>query len=163
MFFEEMRCQPPRLAFFVGQTFALIKNLQGNVNWPGLRVGIITSSSLSVQTHAHTHAGTHMLSFTAQRSSSSWFLARPPLPSVPVCVSRIGKGTTDTCGALIPSSWEVRGRSASSWCPPESPVQPELCQPGPQPQPAAGSPRIRRYVKWGWTHLADEHSLALFL
>lgn len=112
--------------------------------------------------HTHMQEYTCFL-FTAQRSSSSWFLARPPFPNVPVCMSRIGKGTTNTCGALVPSSWKVRGRSASSLCPPESPVQLELCQPGLQPQPAAGSPRIWHYVKWGWTHLANEHSLALFL
>lgn len=120
VFFEEMSCQPPRLAFFVRQTLALIKNLHGNVNWPGLRLGIITSSSLSVQAHAHTHAGTHMLSFTAQRGSSSWLLARPPFPNVPIYVSLVGKGATNTCEDLVPSSWGVRGRSASSLCLPES-------------------------------------------
>lgn len=158
-----MRCQPPRLAFFVWQTLALIKNLQGNVNWPELELGIITSSSLSVQAHADTHAGTHMLSFRAQRSSSSWFLARPPFPSVAICVSQIGKGATNTCGALVPPSWTVRERCASSLCAPESPVQLELCWPGQQAQPAAGFPRIWHYLKWSWTHLANEHSLALFL
>lgn len=58
VFFKEVWCQPPRLAFFVGQTFALIKNLQGNVNWP-VEGGIITSSSLSIQVHAHMCTNPH--------------------------------------------------------------------------------------------------------
>lgn len=58
VFFKEVWCQPPRLAFFVGRTFALIKNLQGNVNWP-VEGGVITSSSLSIQVHAHMCTNPH--------------------------------------------------------------------------------------------------------
>lgn len=61
---------------------------------------IITSSSLPIQVRAHTCAGTHTRSFTAEESSRSRF----SVPSGPVCVSQFGKGTTNKCGALLPSS-----------------------------------------------------------
>lgn len=89
-----------------------------------------------------------------------------------------GRAPLPQCACLRVTDWERsskyvwsfgslflrrEGRCASSSCPPESPVQLELCWPGQQAQPAAGFPRIWHYLKWRWTHLANEHPLPLFL
>lgn len=74
MFFEEVCCQPPRLAFFVGQIFALIKNLQGNVNWPvgGGNHYFIFSLHPRPCTHICTNTHAFFYSREKQRQLVSW-------------------------------------------------------------------------------------------
>lgn len=84
VFFEEVWCQPPRLAFFVGRTFASIKNLQGNVNWPGGRRGWDGNHYFifSLPPSPCTHMCTNAFLLQQGKAATGTFLARPPVPGV---------------------------------------------------------------------------------
>lgn len=111
---------------------------------------LLHPASLSMHTHMQEHT-CFLLQHTEAAAAGSW----QGSPS-PVCVSGTGKAATNPCGALVPPSWEIRGRSGSSgssWCAPGA-----LCS-----QNFAGLPRTWHWVKWSWTHSANEYSLPLFL
>lgn len=106
-----------------------------------------------------------------RKAVTASFLARPPFPSVPVCMSQFGERETNQCGALFPSSWgedlpaSPKGFTVSLWADSvgshKSPKQPKLCS-------AGSSKRVLPVgcgiiIRWRGTHLANEHPVALFL
>lgn len=61
----------------------------------------LLSPSKSMYTHMHEYT---CFLLQQRKAVTASFLARPPFPNVPVCMSQFGKGAINQCGALFPSS-----------------------------------------------------------